>query len=466
MPDINTPPPDGSSPRAADTRAELKTISRLAAPVVATQLGTMTFGVVDTLMLGHFSTDALASSALARVWLMGTFIVFQGLLLGLDPFFSQAHGRRDEAQLGLMLQRGVVIALLMSLPMIGLWTLTGEFLSLTGNDPALARDGGDYAIARLAGVPAALLFIVFRGWLQGRGLMRPAMWVVLGANVVNIVANWALVFGHLGFPELGVVGAGYATSFTQWFMLAGLLLFVRTFRLEHGAWTGFNHAALGGFGAVLKQGLPVGLHFGIEIWAFQIATLMAIPFGTEAVASHAIALNLASVSFMVPLGISIAAATRVGNLIGEARTKHAQMSAMAAMGLGTLVMVGFALLFLLLPEELPALYNSEPGVIALAATILPIAAAFQLFDGLQVVASGVLRGMGRTRILPVLHFISFYALGLPVAWWLTFRVGMGIPGIWWGLCLGLGVVSLTLFVWISRRGPASLGDGEGSATAL
>jgi MATE family multidrug resistance protein len=207
---------------------------------------------------------------------------------------------------------------------------------------------------------------------------------------------------------------------------------------------------------VLKQGLPIGLHFGIEIWAFQAATLMANPFGTEAIAGHAIALNLASISFMVPLGISIAASTRVGNLIGAGQVGEAQTSANVSMGLGTAVMLFFAAVFLALRGELAALYNSDPKVIALAAGILPVAAAFQLFDGLQVVAAGILRGMGRTRILPILHLFSFYGLGLPFAWWLAYRQELGVIGIWWGLCLGLGVVSLTLLGWILVRGPASL----------
>jgi MATE family multidrug resistance protein len=271
-----------------------------------------------------------------------------------------------------------------------------------------------------------------------------------------VLANWALIFGHAGLPALGVQGAGYATALTQWVMLACLILFIRGFRLDRGAWSGLNPAALRELWAVLKQGLPIGLHFGIEIWAFQAATLMANPFGTEAIAGHAIALNLASISFMVPLGISIAASTRVGNLIGAGQVGEAQTSANVSMGLGTAVMLFFAAVFLALRGELAALYNSDPKVIALAAGILPVAAAFQLFDGLQVVAAGILRGMGRTRILPILHLFSFYGLGLPFAWWLAYRQELGVIGIWWGLCLGLGVVSLTLLGWILVRGPASL----------
>ncbi len=439
----------------SEATQELRTIRRLATPVVTTQLGMMMLGVVDMLMLGHFSTEALSSAALARVWIMGTFIVVQGLLLGLDPFFSQAHGRRDTHALGLALQRGALLALLLSLPLSICWMWTGGFLSLTGAEADLVLQGGAYGMARVAGVPAFLLFVVLRGWLQGRGMMQPAMWCILGANLVNIVANWALVFGHLGFPALGVRGAGLATSLTQWGSLLTLATIVWVYRLDRGGWTGFCREALGGLGPILKQGLPIGMHLGIEVWAFQIATLMATPFGTEAIASHAIVLNLASISFMVPLGISIAVSARVGHLIGEGRRARAQTSAQVAMAMGVVVMIFFAGVLFFLRERLPVLYNANPRVLALTATLLPIAAAFQLFDGLQVVAAGVLRGMGRTAILPILHFVSFYGLGLPVAWWLAFRRGMGVEGVWWGLGLGLAVVSAALLIWLLRRGPGS-----------
>lgn len=444
------------------TRRELRRLTRLASPVIATQLGTMTLGVVDVVMLGHYGVEALASSSLARVWLMGTAVFVQGLLLGLDPFISQAHGRRDAAELGATLQRGLVLALVIA-PLLGAaWILTEPFLKLTGAGSELAAAGGSYALARLPGLPAFLVFLVLRSWLQGRGLMRPAMWVVLGANLVNVAANAVLIFGGLGLPALGVRGAGLATSITQWVMLLGLLAIVRGLRLQRGAWRGWRRDAWRGAGRVLSQGVPMGLHLGVEIWAFQLATLMANPLGTEAIASHSVALNLASISFMVPLGVSIAAAARVGNLIGEERLEDAQESARVAMYLGGLVMAFFAALFLLFRRELPALYNDDTAVIDLAAAILPIAAAFQLFDGLQVVAAGILRGMGRTRILPILHFTGFYVIGLPFAWWLAYERGVGVPGIWWGLCLGLSIVALVLVVWIARRGPASLAVSSGA----
>ena len=436
-------------------RDESRTIRQLAAPVVATQLLSMTLGVVDNVMLGHYSTEALASSALGRVWVFGILVVAQGILVGMDPRISQGHGARDPRQIGLAVQGGIVLALLLSIPLAVATLFTGDVLSAFGVDAELARLAGEYATPQIYGIPFYLLFQVQRSWLQGRGLMRPALWIVLIANVVNAVANWALIFGHLGFDSHGVAGAGYATGFTQVFVCLALAGFMYAFHLHKEAWVAWSRDALHEVRQVLRIGVPLGVQFGLEVWAFQGATLMAEHLGTVPVAGHSIVLNLASISFMVPLGISIGTSTRVGNLIGAGRWEQAELAGRAAMILGVQVMTIFALAFVVLRETLPALYGAEPAVIAAAAAILPIAAAFQLFDGLQVVAGGVLRGMGRTKILAAVHLVAFYLLGLPLAYELAFRRGLGLEGVWWGLCLGLGAVAFALTAWVLRYGPRS-----------
>lgn len=438
--------------------SEARSLFRLALPVVATQLGSMLLLVVDNLMLGHHSVDALASSAIGRVWVMGTAMLAQGVLFGLDPIVSQAHGARDAERLGGALQRGLWLALALSLPVGALWLFTEPVLVAFGQAPALAADAQRYALAQLPGLPFYLGFSALRSWLQGRRIVRPAMWVVLLANLLNALANWVLIFGHAGFPPLGVLGAGLATALTQIGMFIALLWIVRAERLERGAWRGWIplHALAPGLREVLRLGAPVALQIGLELWAFQIATLWAGRLGTSALASHQIALNLASVSFMVPLGFAIAASTRVGNLVGARRPKEAQLSAWIALAIGAGTMLCFALCFALGRHLLPALFTSDPEVLLLCAALLPVAAAFQLFDGTQVVAGGVLRGMGSTRIAALAHLLAFYPIGLPIAHHLAFDRSLGVTGLWWGLCAGLCAVSLALLAWIARRGPASL----------
>ncbi len=438
------------------TRRELRRLIRLAGPVVITQVTSMLMGVVDILMVGHVGVNSLGGASLGRLWVFGTLLLGMGVVFGIDPLITQAHGRRDSRGLGIAAQRGAVLALLLGLPLAVAWLYTGKVLRLLGQDPVLAELAQDYVLVQIPSLPAVLLFTVLRQYLQGRGIMRPAMWTAILANLVNVALNWVLIFGHLGAPAMGLVGAGIATTITRWIMFAVLTAITLRYRLYAGGWVPWSREAvrLNGLREILHMGFPVGLQMGLEVWAFEIATLMAGGLGAVPLAAHTIALNLASLSFMVPLGISQAAVTRVGNLIGEGRPRDAQLASWVAMGMGAGVMTVSAVAFVILRGTLVRIYTPEPAVIAAGAAILPIAAAFQIFDGTQVVGSGVLRGMGRTRPAAGFNLIGYYGLALPLAWWLAIRQGLGLPGIWWGLCLGLATVAGLLVLFIARRGPA------------
>lgn len=439
-------------PRFAETR----TIAALAAPLIVTQIGAMMLGVVDLLMVGSLGREALAAASLGVVWTMGTSVVGMGVVLGIDPLLTQAHGAGDGRAVGLALQRGLVIALIAGLPLLLLWSWTEPALLLVGQSPALARLADTYVQVQLPSALAFLGFVAVRSWLQGRGVVAPVLWVTLIANLLNVLFNWVLIWGHLGFPALGIVGAGIATSITRSLMLILLVLIVWRARLYTGAWQPWSRAAVdpAGLAEVLRHGIPIGIQFGLEVWAFQVATLLAGWLGDAQLAAHTIALNLASLAFMVPLGIAMAAVTRVGNLIGAGDRQAAQHAAWVALAMGAGVMTVSALAFVGLRHALPGVYTDDPVVLVFAATILPVAGAFQLFDGTQVVGGGVLRGMGRTRPAAVFNLLGYYVLGLPVGWWLAFRTDMGLPGLWWGLTIGLATVAAMLLAWIAARGPA------------
>jgi MATE family multidrug resistance protein len=308
---------------------------------------------------------------------------------------------------------------------------------------------------QIPSVPFFLAFAALRSQLQGREIMRPAMWATLVANVSNALLNWALIFGHLGLPALGLEGAGIATSINRVLMLGVLVLLVRRLDLMHGAWVPWSPEAWRPAGLVhlLRIGLPIGLQMGLELLAFSAATLLAGSLGAVAVAAHQVAFNFAAFSFMMPMGISQAAATRVGNLLGAGRPEGAQRAAWVALGMGGTVMAVWGAVFVVGRHALPHLLTSEPEVVALAATVLPVGAAFQIFDGLQVVGCGVLRGTGRTRAVVWFNLLAYWGLGLPIGAWLALRGGLGLVGIWWGLCLGLGTVAVALVLWIRARGP-------------
>ena len=435
---------------------EARKLSTLAAPIIITQVTSMLLGVVDILMVGHVGVDALGAASLGRLWLFGTMLMGMGILFGLDPVITQAHGRRDPRSLGVTLQRGILLALVVSIPLGVAWGFTGDVLILLQQKRDLARLAQTYAVVQIPSIPAILLFTVFRQYLQGRAIMRPAMWTAIAANGINILVNWVLIFGHLGFPAMGLKGAGIATTLTRIFMFLTLGGMLVGLKLHRGGWVPWSRRAfrLSGLREIAYYGLPVGAQLGLEVWAFEIATLMAGRLSKVDLAAHTIAINLASFSFMVPLGIALAAVTRVGNLIGEGRTKRAQTASWVALGMGAGVMTGSAVLFILLRGLLPRIYTTDAAVIATTAGILPIAAAFQVFDGTQVVGGGILRGMGRTRPAAAFNLLGYYLLALPLAAWLTFARHLGLPGIWWGLSLGLASVAVMLVAWIWRKGPA------------
>jgi MATE family multidrug resistance protein len=438
-------------------RTEVRRVAALALPVAATQVGAMLLGLVDTLMLGRVGAEALAASAIANVWIYGTTQLVLGTLFGMDPIVAQAHGARRGDVAGLALQRGLVLAGLLSLPVMALWLGTERFLLLTGQEPQLARMAHAYTLVQLPSLPFFLAFFALRQYLQGREMVRPALWVMVFANAVHAVGNYALIFGRLGAPELGLVGAGIATSLTRVSCFALLVWWTLGFRLHEGAWVPWSRAALSlrGFREILGYGVPVGIQTSLEVWAFSGAALVAGHLGATAIAAHSIALNMAALSFMLPLGVGLAASTRVGNLLGAQRHDDAQRAAWVAIAMGAGVMTLSATLFVVARFQLPRLYTPELDVVALCAAILPIAAAFQIFDGVQVVGCGVLRGMGRTRPAAILNLIGYWLLGLPLGAWLGLRAGWGLGGIWWGLAIGLAVVATGLVAWVHWRGPAT-----------
>lgn len=435
---------------------ELRTLAGLALPVVLTQIGMMLPGVVDTIMLGRYSTEAMAAAAIGHAWTTGSSIVAIGILLGLDPLVSQAHGAGDGQRIARAVQSGLVLSLVLSALLALVWLGTERILLAAGQEPQLARDAHRYVLAQIPGIPGLLGFVPLRQYLQGRTLTRPAMWVALLVNPINALANRVLIYGWGEFPELGIVGAGLATSITRLALPLGLVAWIRLAGLARGAWTPWSRDALRSAGMleILRHGIPVGLQLGLELWAFSCATLLAGRLGAHAVASHSIALSLASLSFMMPLGVAIGASTRVGNLIGAGDRAGAQRAAYLSFALGAGVMCLSAAAFVALRHVLPRVWTDDPAVLALSASILPIVAAFQVFDGMQVVGGGILRGMGRTWPAAVFNFIAYFLLALPGAWYLAYRAGWELHGVWTGLAGGLFVAALLFLAYVHRRGPA------------
>lgn len=438
--------------RLREVGRDLRALGKLAVPLAASQVGMMITGVVETAIAGRAGTDVLAAVSLGNAWVHGTGLVAMGVILGADPLISQGYGAGDARGVAHTFQRGVLLSLILG-ALVGLaWLVTAPVLVATGQDRVLARQAAVFAMVQAPAAWGLLVFTTNRQYLAGRGVVAPAFWVVAAVNVINLGLTWVLVFGGLGLPALGVLGAGLGGAVVKALLAVGLLAVTFGWGLHRAAWVPWGRDVLAWqpLARILRLGLPVGVQFALEIWAFQIATLLAGRLGAVSLGAHTVVLQLASLSFMFPLGISMAASVRVGNLVGSGDMRGARRNALLALGAGAGVMSLFAVTFYAFRWQLPALFGADAEVTTEAAKVLPIAAAFQMLDGTQVVASGVLRGLGRTRPAAIMNFVGYYVLALPLAWWFGLRHQASLTGIWWGLAGGLSTVALGLLVWILR----------------
>ncbi len=424
----------------------------LAWPVVVGMLGGQMMSVVDMMMVGRLGEEAIAAVGMGFLWAIPFVMFVRGCIRGLDPIVSQAFGAEDHQATGLALGRAVVITAVASVPCMA-WHLGAEWgLKLLGQPTELLPMAGDYVWALMWGVPGMLFFYMQRAFLQGLGVMRPPAMVILGCNVFNVPLNWLLMYGGFGFEGMGVVGCGWSTAICQ-FIMAGWLAWAC--RKELGqAWPGwagvFDWRAIWG---QFSLGVPISMQICPEVWGFNVTVLIVGWLGTQAMAAHMVALNLAAAAFMIPLGIAAAATTRVGNLLGA--NEPWAVSAWLAVGLGAGVMCVSGALFLMVPESLVGLYTDDPKVVVLAAALLPIAALFQVADGVQAVAGGVLRGLADVRVPAVVLVVSYWVLGLPLGAWWAVDGEMGPQGVWWGLVLALSLTSVAFCLrlgWLQRRG--------------
>jgi MATE family multidrug resistance protein len=433
---------------------EVRRLVELAWPVVVGQLGLVAMGVVDLAVAGSLGETAMAAVGLGHTWSFASLVFGMGVVSGIDPQTTRAYGAGRAADAGRVALHGLVLAAVVSIGILAAHVVAGPVLmGLSQPDDAVPL-AATYCWILTAGVWPFLGFSLVRQLLQAGGSMRPATTVVLVANVVNLVADVALVHGF----EQGVAGLAWATVIVRWFMLAALVWIgwpiLRKARPD-GWFTGFELRRVAN---LVPIALPVGFQLGFEVWAFNLATLLAGTLGETAVAAHTTALSATSLAFMVPLGLGAAATTRVGNAVGAAAPWKPAGAVAIAMGAGCMVVSGAA--FLGVPESIAGLYTDERAVIGLAASILPVAAAFGVFDGTQVVAMGVLRGLGDTRFAAGIALFAYWAVGLPVSLYAVTR--LELFGIWVGLSVGLGtsaVLCVLRVVWLGARDHVPVLDG-------
>jgi MATE family multidrug resistance protein len=433
------------------TLRELRPTLRLAAPITAGQVGQMLMGVADTVMVGHVGTLALAACAFGNNVLMIIAVTGFGVLTAVSIRVSHAHGaglapamaRAYYGGVGLSVIGGVLCA-------VGTHLVYPLFHHL-GQAPGVVEAARTYTIIVAWSLIPAWLTATARNYLESQSRPWPAFWIMFGGVLLNVFLNWVLIFGNLGAPELGLAGAGWATLISRivtfvamtWFVLAAGSAPIEGWKPDLGWWREQ--------GALLKLGIPTGLQLLSEVGAFAVAALLIGRLGAVPLAAHQIALTCASTTFMVPLGVAMASTVRVGQALGSGRINLLRPIGAGAWSVGLVAMAAFSIVLITSGQAIARAFVGDPAVIAIAARLLVIAGIFQLVDGVQVIGSGLLRGLRDTKAPMWITLAAYWGIALPCGSWLAFGRGQGAAGMWIGLAWGLLVAAILLVVRFVRK---------------
>lgn len=439
-----------SPPSRKDLWPDVRRVIRLAVPVAIGELGWVAMGTVDTIMIGQLGPAPIGAIGIGNIAFYTCAIFGFGLLLGLDTLVSQSYGAGDREDCHHSLAQGIYIALGLTPILMLIYAFMPPFFRALKIDPEVTRLAGPFLKTLSISTLPLLLYAALRRYLQGIGHMGSIMFTLVSANLINWFFNWLLITGHWGFPALGVVGSALSTTLARVYMAVLLALFIWWFErdlrkslpplMRFPDWVRITR--------LLRIGFPAAVQILLEIGAFGTAAVFAGKISAVTMAAHQIAINCAAVTFMVPLGISSAAAVAVGQAIGRREPEVARRSGFIAIGLGVAFMCCTALMFVLVPEPILHIYTRDSQVVAIALRLLGLAALFQLFDGTQTVATGALRGLGNTRIAMLVNFVCYWIFGLPLGYWLCFVLLWGIYGVWLGLTIALiGIALILLYAW-------------------
>lgn len=454
--------PGPARPRAL--RTDIFDTLRLAWPMALTQLGQIAMMTTDLALLGRLGDKVMAAASLAHTILFAMFVVGAGLVSAVAPLAAQAFGSRDPQAVRAALRVGLWVSAFVGVP-VTLLTLFGyEMLVFLGQEDEAARLAARYLQGLAWSLAPGWAFIAIRGFMGAVNRPEPALTIMFAAVPVNALLAYGLIYGEFGLPRLDLLGAGLATTIVNLAMLAAALWVCATQRPFR------KYQVLGHFwrwdGALMRRllviGLPISATFFLEYGLFGAASLLVGMIGVAELAAHQVALQTAAVIFMAPFGISMAGTVRVGQALGRGDVASARRAGFIAMGLALAFMCAATLLIALTRDLIPQLFlgfgSSATGTLALASTLLLVAASFFIFDGLQTVAAGALRGLNDTRVPFLFALASFWAIGFPAAWGLGFPAGLGTVGVWIGLTLSL-IVYAILLAWRFQRLTRAVGQG-------
>lgn len=429
---------------------------KLALPVVLSQAGQMVVGLADTIMVGQLGATELAAVSFANSIFTIGLVVNIGLAIAVTPLVGKAHGGNNPKKCGYWLKQGLVANLIFALFQIVVMLGVSFTMPFMGQDTAVVEMAIPYYLILVLSILPFSIFMVFKQFAEGIANTRIAMVITLLANLVNILLNYFLIFGKAGFPQLGIDGAGWATLISRIIMpIAFIAVFIRLpfFKIYKDS---FKRAKvhLKEIVSVIKVGVPIGGQMVIEVFAFSMGAIMMGWINQESMAAHQIVISMASVTYMMSMGLSAAATIKVSNYLGANDWPNLKHSAYAIVHKVMVFMVFTAISFISLRNILPTLFVDDANVIGIAATLMVVAGVFQLFDGLQAVWLGALRGLEDVKMPTLIAFITWIVLALPVSYICTFVFNMGPIGVWLGYLFGLFAGSVLLhirFVYMYKK---------------
>ena len=425
----------------------------LAYPVMIGQLGMIMMGVVDSIMVGALGAAPLAAAALGNSLFMIILIIGIGVSYAVTPLVAIAVGANKISDCEVIFDQSVIVNAVLSIILLLLTFIGSDLIKYLNQPVHVAQQAVSYTRILGYSIIPVMLFQTYKQFIEGFGIMQPAMVVTIAANLINAVFNWLLIYGKLGFPMMALDGAGWATFASRLFMGIVIMFYVMKAKRFKKFDVRFYIRKLNFhiIKKILGLGIPSAFQYIFEVGAFSSAVIIVGWLGTKQLAAHQIAINLASISFMMTLGISSAGAIRVANAVGKQDIKQVREAGYTAIVLGASLMAACGVIFIIFRNFLPSLYISDPKVISYASTLLIIAAIFQISDGTQAVGIGILRGLTDVKIPTLITFIAYWVIALPVGYLLAFTFHLNVVGVWIGLLLGLTASATMLTLRFNKR---------------
>jgi len=424
-----------------------KATLKIAIPVVISQLGHIMVGVVDTAMVGQIGPEEQAAIALSNSLYYLVLVFGLGISMGLTPLVAAADSSGNKEECGALLKNGIIINTAIGIILFLLLFFISPTLHFFDQKESVVNKAIPFLNVMLLGMIPLMFFSAFKQFAEGLSNTTAAMIITLGANVINILLNYLLIFGHWGFPEMGMIGSAWASFIARFLMAISILIYLYYTKSFKEYWNHYKESSISKtlINKILKIGIPSGLQWVFEVAAFAFAVVMIGWISPKHQAAHQIALSMAAISYMMASGLSAATAVRVGNQKGLNNREGMRAAGFSAFIMVLLFMTCCAIIFIVFKNSLPSLFSNEADVINIASGLLIIAAAFQLSDGIQVVALGVLRGVNDLKIPTAITLIAYWIIGLPMSYVFGFTLNLGLAGIWYGLLLGLTVAAVLLF---------------------